>query len=211
MHVLTYILIAVGILLLLNLMWRMASQYISIPCPAWLGWMVEQDNPFSKNNRAAAIIEHAGIKPGMNVADAGCGPGRVTIPLAKAVGPTGSVTALDIQEAMLLKVRAKATAANLTNIRYLNAGLGQGKLEPNSFDRIFLVTVIGEIPDHQAALQEIFNALKPGGILSVTEIILDPHYKRLSPMRELADSLGFRQHQLFEDWCSYTLNLVKSE
>jgi len=40
-----------------------------------------------------------------------------------------------------------------------------------------LVTVLGEVPDREAALREIFDALKPGGILSVTEIIFDPHFQ----------------------------------
>lgn len=44
----------------------------------------------------------------MRVLDAGCGPGRLTIPLARQVGPTGEVVALDVQQGMLKRVRKNA-------------------------------------------------------------------------------------------------------
>ena len=54
------------------------------------------DNPFTKVNRAQTIVGLLGLAPGMKVLDAGCGPGRLTLPLAKTVGPQGEVLALDI-------------------------------------------------------------------------------------------------------------------
>ena len=66
--------------------WRLASGRRSIPCPAWLSWMVELDNPFTKTNRAATIVERLDLQPGMAVLDVGCGPGRLTIPIATKVG-----------------------------------------------------------------------------------------------------------------------------
>jgi ubiquinone/menaquinone biosynthesis C-methylase UbiE len=65
----------------------------------------------------------------------------------------------------LQRVQAKAQAANLNNIRFLQAGAGEDKLEHSYYDRAVLVTVLGEIPDREAALREIVEALKPGGIL----------------------------------------------
>jgi len=197
------------IAILISILWRFFSQRYSLPCPTWLAWMVEMDNPFSKINRAATIVQNADIKPGMKALDVGCGPGRVTIPLAHAVGKTGHVVAMDIQQGMLDKTRKKAEAANLKNITYLHASIGDNKLEQNRFDRILLVTVLGEIPHQQAALQEIFNALKPGGILSVTEIIFDPHYQRRSKILDLANTVGFKEKQFFGNWVAFTLNLEK--
>jgi tRNA A58 N-methylase Trm61 len=92
-----------------NLIWRKCS----LPCPAWLGWMVEIDNPIFRNDSARVIIEHLDLRPGMHVLDFGCGPGRLTIPAAKTILPAGEVTALDIQEKMLARVRAKAVQENL--------------------------------------------------------------------------------------------------
>lgn len=108
--------------------------------------MVELDNPFTKTCRARTIIEHLQIESGMAVLDAGCGPGRLTIPIAKRVGERGCVVAMDIQEGMLARTRQKAVTESLTNIDYLHAGLGHGVLGKNRFDTAVLVTVLGEIP-----------------------------------------------------------------
>ena len=60
------------------------------------------------------------------------------------------------------------------------------RFRANNFDRALLVTVLGEIPDRDAALRAIFDALKPGGILSITEILRDPHYQRRTTVLRLA-------------------------
>jgi ubiquinone/menaquinone biosynthesis C-methylase UbiE len=203
------IIVIIAFLILVSIIWRLASRRYTIPCPAWLGWMVEMDNPFTKINRAAMIIEDSGIQQGMTVADIGCGPGRVTIPVAQKVGLSGQVVAVDIQEEMLNKVKEKAQKAHLNNIMFLQTGVGEGRLESNKFDRILLVSVLGEIPNQKAALQEIFNALKPGGILSITETVFDPHYQRFNAVQTLAEQVGFKQKKLVQDRFSYTMNLEK--
>jgi SAM-dependent methyltransferase len=74
-----------GIFLVVFVMWRFASRRRSLPCPAWLGWLVELDNPLAKTSRAAVIVENLDLEPGMLVLDIGCGPGRVAVPIAKRV------------------------------------------------------------------------------------------------------------------------------
>jgi 2-polyprenyl-3-methyl-5-hydroxy-6-metoxy-1,4-benzoquinol methylase len=74
------------------------------------------------------LIERLGLTPGMRVLDAGCGPGRLTIPLAKAVGPGGEVVALDGQRGMLEKLAKRLEAEGVTNVRPLRAVLGEGAL-----------------------------------------------------------------------------------
>lgn len=72
-----------------------------------------------------------------------------------------------------------------------------------------MVTVLGEIPNREAALQEVFAALKSGGILSVTELVFDPHFQRLSTVLQLANAAGFREKNRFGNAIAYTLNLEK--
>jgi SAM-dependent methyltransferase len=197
-----------GLFLLVGVVWRMASRRHALPCPVWLRWFVELDNPFTRTNRAAVIIEHLGLEEDMAVLDAGCGPGRVAIPMAKRV-PKGEVVAVDLQEGMLERVREKARLADVTNIRFLRAGLGEGRLPRNYFDRTTLVTVLGEIPDQDAALREIFDALKAGGILSVTEVIFDPHFQSPGKVTRLAEAVGFRECGFSGSRFAFTLNLEK--
>jgi SAM-dependent methyltransferase len=208
-NILNYILGITALAFLISLLWRVFSNRKNLPCPSWLSWMVELDNPFSRVSRADFIVEHLQIQPGMNVLDAGCGPGRVTLPLARAVGPRGEVTALDIQPGMLEQVRAKAEAAGISNIHTLPAGLGRGSLPGEAFDRAVLVSVLGEIPDQDAALNELYASLKPGGVLSVTEVIFDPHFQPRSKIQALGRAAGFREKAFLGKRLVYTMHLEK--
>jgi ubiquinone/menaquinone biosynthesis C-methylase UbiE len=204
--------IVLGLIVLLSLIaiiWRFASHRSSLPCPIWLSGLVELDNPFLKNNSARQIIQHLALKPGMKVLDFGCGPGRLTIPVAKQIGPTGEVTAFDIQAGMLQRVRVKAQAEHLDNIQFIQGEAGAGKLGHNQYDRALLVTVLGEIPDRQAVLAEIFDSLKPSGILSVTEVIADPHFQRRDRVTNAANSVGFVEKEFFGSRISFTINFEK--
>jgi ubiquinone/menaquinone biosynthesis C-methylase UbiE len=171
--------------------------------------MVEMDNPFTKVNRAQTIVGLLQAEPGRKVLDAGCGPGRLTLPLAEAVGPEGEVVALDIQDEMLARVRAKVEEAGLQNVQYLRAALGEGTLPQAYFYCAVLVTVLGEIPDQVAALKEIYGALKPGGVLSVTEVIFDPHFQSRATVVNAAQTAGFKEKSFYGRSLAYTLHLEK--
>ncbi len=189
--------------------WHTGSRRFELPCPVWLRWMVELDNPFVKTLRAQTIVEQLGLEPGMAVLDAGCGPGRLTIPIARKVGGSGRVVAMDLQEGMLARTRQKALSESLSNIGYLHAGLGQGMLCGSRFDAAVLVTVLGEIPDRVAALGEIYGALKPGGVLSVTETLFDPHFQRRGTVSRLAREAGFVPTRFFGSRMSFTIHFQK--
>jgi ubiquinone/menaquinone biosynthesis C-methylase UbiE len=205
----TSLIAVVATIALIVTIWRLASSRHSLPCPVWLRWLVELDNPFTETNRAAFIVETLALAPGMSVLDAGCGPGRLTVPLARGVGSTGRVVALDIQAGMLARAKTKSEAAGLANIDFINAGLGDGKLPGNRFDRAVLVTVLGEIPDRCAAVAELFNALAPGGILAVVEVIFDPHFQTRSTVTDLAVTAGFREWAFFGHSLAYVIHFEK--
>lgn len=210
MKIIIYTLISfIMLVVVISIIWRICSQWFSLPCPAWLGWLIELDNPFTVANQARVIIEHLDLKAGMQVLDVGCGPGRLTIPIASKIKPNGHVVAMDIQKEMLFRVQEKAQAAHITNIKFLNAGIGEGRLNQDQFDRVLLVTVLGEIPKQESALQEIFNSLKIGGILSVTESCFDPHFQRIKTVIKLAGKVGFKQKKLIGNRFAYTIQFEK--
>jgi len=210
MEIVAYIILAVVCIIgLVFAFWHVGSRRFQLPCPVWLRWMVEMDNPFTKTCRAQTIIEHLGLESGMAVLDAGCGPGRLTIPIAGRVGDHGCVVAMDIQEGMLARTKQKALAEALSNIDFLHAGLGQGTLGSNRFDATVLVTVLGEIPNRAKALKEIYGALKPAGILSVTETVFDPHFQRRGTVSRLAGEAGLVPVESFGNRMSFTMNFQK--
>lgn len=69
--------------------------------------------------------------------------------------------------------------------------------------------MLGEIPNRQAALTEIFAALKPGGFLSVTETVFDPHNQRREKVVQLGAAVGFQKKAYFGNRIAFTLHLQK--
>ena len=208
---LSIIIITVVTIVLVAIIWRLASRRQNLPCPVWLHWLVELDNPFTKTNRAAYIIETLELSSGMTVLDAGCGPGRLTVPLAQCVGPDGRIVALDMQPGMLVRARARTEAAGYTNVEFIAAALGDGKLPANHFDRVVLVTVLGEILNRAEAFSELFNTLKPGGILAIVEVIFDPHFQTRGTVTGLAVSSGFRERAFFGHKLAYIIHFEKPD
>lgn len=207
--ILYLVIILIAAVIIIPIAWRFASRRYTIPCPVWMKGMLDSPHSGEMSERTQKTIRHLDLRPGLDVLDVGCGPGRLTIPIAHAVGPKGAVTAIDIQEGMLDEARNRANMANLTNIRFLQIGAGEGKLEHNRFDRAVMVTVLGEIPDRNAALDDIFLALKPGGFLLIEETVRDPHFQTRGTVRKLAGAAGFIEKGFSGNRFSFTMTLEK--
>lgn len=164
------------------------------PCPAPFAWLLTLPG-IRAIGRPEEIITLLDVHPGQRVLDAGCGPGRVTLPLAERVGAEGTVTALDMQPRMLEIVHKLAAQRQLRNVRLLLCELGRGtlaSLQPNTYDRAVLAHVLGETRDAAAALREIACVLIPGGRVAIVEHWGDVHYVRYRRVRELAEQAGLR-------------------
>jgi ubiquinone/menaquinone biosynthesis C-methylase UbiE len=157
------------------------------------------------------LIARLNLAPGMRVLDAGCGPGRLTIPLAKAVGLAGEVVALDGQREMLAKLDGRLEKEGIGNVRPVQAVLGEDAIGERGFDRILLAMVFGEMRDRASAARELYAALKPGGVLSVTEIFGDPDHRRPATVRRELEAAGFRLVRSFGGFPAFTLNFEKPE
>lgn len=189
--------------------WRFASKRRHLPCPSWLAFIL--DNPYTATVAGAELLlDRAEVSPGMRVLDVGAGPGRVTIPAARRVGPLGVVVAMDVQQNMLARVRAGAMEHGLQNVVTVAGSIENGFPGAGDFDRALLITVLGEIPDRAAAMRALYAALRFGGLLSVTEMIPDPHYQSRSTVRRLAESSGFTHERSFGSWIAYSMNLRKN-
>lgn len=180
----------VGGVLLAAIAWRFVSRRHLVPCPAWMAWLLESRiaKPLMDADRTLAPLQ---LARGMSVLDAGCGAGRVTLRLADEVGWEGGVLAVDVQPKMLKKVEERAMQKGVHHIQTRCIRLGMGELPRDQFDRAVLATVLGEIPDQVAALREIRGALKPGGLLAVTEVFPDPHYQTRRHVKRVLEEAGF--------------------
>ncbi len=199
---------AVVALAIVAFFWRQRRK--PIPLPPFLTFLIE--NPIiEKFAGAHVVLARLDLTPGMKVLDAGCGPGRLTIPVARTVGSGGRVVALDSQPAMLRKLEERFDAEDLKNVRPLRGDLGGRTLDEGDFDRVLLAMALGEVRDKKAALRELYGALKPGGILSITEIFGDPDYRRPATVRRETEVAGFRLVERFGGFPAYTLNFEKPQ
>ncbi len=93
---------------------------------------------------------------------------------------------------MIERLKRRAHEAGVTNLETIVGDATYPHVPEASFDHVFLCTALGEIPDRTAALTQCYRALKPGGVLSITEMFGDPHYQTGSVVRRLAEEVGFR-------------------
>ena len=131
--------------------------------------------------------------PGDVVMDLGCGPGFFTLPLAEAVGDGGRVIAVDLQAAMLDRVRGHAARRGLLErIRLHQCGagsLGLSDVAPVDFALAFWM--VHEVPDKDGFLREVFGIVKPGGRFLLVEPMGHVSKGRFAATVELAKQAGF--------------------
>jgi ubiquinone/menaquinone biosynthesis C-methylase UbiE len=114
-----------------------------------------------------AMIERAGIRPGMRVLDVACGTGHPAIPIAQAVGPTGSVLATDFAEPMVAIARDKAKAAGVSNIEFRVVDGEVLDVPEGSFDAATMRWGLMFMPDPVAAIRNLARAVRPGGRIAI--------------------------------------------
>ena len=110
-------------------------------------------------------LVQAGLRPGLDVLEYGCGAGSFAIPAAQLVGARGSVYALDIHPLAIEAVQKRAREENLTNIQAILSDRDTG-LPDQSIDVVLLYDVLHLVKDRQAVLNEVHRVLKPDGFLS---------------------------------------------
>ena len=111
------------------------------------------------------------LKAGLRVLDFGCGPGTITVGLAKAVEP-GEVHGIDMEESQINLARSAAEAGGHTNVTFHVGSILDLPFEDNFFDAAHCHAVLMHVPDTQAALAEVKRVLKPGGIVASRETIV---------------------------------------
>lgn len=169
-------------------------------CPYSQRFWVEAPHPFITRARLLTTLHP---EPGQRILEVGPGTGYYSLTVARALLPDGRLDIFDLQQEMLDHTQRAAIAAGLTNLAATQGDAQELPYEDRTFDSAYLIAVLGEIPNQNAALRELRRVLKPGGRLVVGELFGDPHWVRPSALADRATRAGFRLSSRLGRWYGY--------
>jgi ubiquinone/menaquinone biosynthesis C-methylase UbiE len=167
---------------------RVWSHRSPAPMPHWIRWVLFLPRTTQSADRLKAILQP---RPGELLLEIGPGVGIHALPVGAALVPDGILHVLDVQREMLEDLTRRAAQAALSNVRAVVGDARRLPYPDRSFDAAYLISVLGEVPDEQAALRELQRVLKPGGRLVVGEIVVDPDFISLPTLKEHTTAAGF--------------------
>jgi len=158
-----------------KLLLSLAIQLCPIPTPAWARRLLH--SRWRRHYRAPTrTLARLDIRPGMRVLELGPGSGLFTPAAARLLGESGQLVCVDLQMAMLRPLKQDVRAAGLRNVLLQAATAERLAFIDASFDLVLAIAVLPMVPHKHRALRELGRVLKPGGLLVVSEEILEPEY-----------------------------------
>ena len=157
-------------------------------------------DPEVVENLGAVIAEQ--FPPDAVMLDLGAGTGIHTLKLAKSCG---TVYACDISMNMLALLVKKAAGLHLSNIVPIRANALRLPFPDNTFDSAIAIHLLHLIKNTDTVVSEIFRVLKPGGLLTFTEILVDPDYPLKSTLIRRFTPLGFAVKEIVGGFVHYTI------
>lgn len=150
------------------------------------GWL--ERGPREVEEAPAKLIASLKLERGMTVADIGAGSGYFTRRLARKVGATGLVYAVDIQPEMLQILGEKMTAIGLSNYRPILGDLKDPKLPDSSIDIVLMVDVYHEFEFPHEMTAAIRKALKPDGRVVFVEYRGEDDWVPIKPLHKMTQA-----------------------
>ena len=157
-------------------------------CPYNQRFWVQAPHPFITRARLRETLDP---KQGETVLEVGPGTGYYALDAAEWIAP-GTLHVFDLQQEMLDHTMRRARERGITNIQARQGDARELPYPDATFDAAYLVTVLGEIPDQERALQELRRVLKPDGRLVVGELFGDPHMVGIKALQARAERAGLK-------------------
>ena len=153
-------------------------------CPYGQRFWVEAPHPFITRSR---LLSTLAPQPDEAVLEVGPGTGYYTLDVARSCE---TLHIFDVQQEMLDHTLRRAVEAGVSNVVPRQGDARSLPYADGSLDAAYLVAVLGEIPDQDAALRELARVLRPGGRLVVGELFGDPHMVTSGALRSRAAGAG---------------------
>lgn len=134
-----------------------------------VGGTFSTEDARDRAGEAEEVMQLAGVKPGMSVADVGAGEGYYTVRLAKVVGPKGRVLAEDIVPDVRDALSDRVQRERLDNVAVKLGTADDPMLPAASFDRVFLVHMYHEVASPYAFLWHMREGVRPDGLIIVVD------------------------------------------
>jgi SAM-dependent methyltransferase len=129
------------------------------------------------------VMAALALKPGERVADIGAGSGYFTIPVAKAIGPSGVVWAVEIKQPLLDHIQKVAQKEKLANVRLKLVREDDPQLPAAGVDTVLIVNTWHHIRNRSEYAKKLRAALAPGGRVVIVDHILEPGGERPRGLR----------------------------
>lgn len=154
------------------------------------------------------LIQRLDLKEDHNVLEIGPGPGYFSTHIAKKL-KYGRLFLLDIQQKMLDISKKRLERKKISNVDFVLSDGNYLNFDNNFFDRVFMVTVIGEVENKAGYLKEIYRILKNDGMLSISELAGDPDKISRDELNSLVATYGFEESDFWGNKFNYTINYRK--
>ncbi len=154
------------------------------------------------------LAKRLDLREDSKVLELGPGPGYFSLEVARSI-PAGKLVLADIQQEMLDMARKRLEKRGIANVEYQKGDAASLPLDSESFDVVYLVAVLGELPGRGQCLREIHRLLGPKGLLSITEQPGDPDFMPMAEVKRLAEREGFHFERTYGRGRNYTINFRK--
>jgi arsenite methyltransferase len=149
------------------------------------------------------VIEELAIEPGMQVADIGAGGGYFTFRLADAVGPTGHVYAVDVDEDMTSYLEERAREEGYENVTVILGEFGDPLLPDDSIQLVFTTNTYHHIENRVDYFRGLHRDLTADGRIAIVELAEGPwlvpsHFTEPETIVEEMREAGYERTQHFD-------------